>query len=278
MRHALWSLAALAAALGIAFFVAAPATAPLVGPDEIAVPAGEASSADGQVPQLGAGDAAAPSLNATAAALRLQAHGLQRLQVSDCWKAEWYFASAQKLLAEQVDSESSTSADLSSLLSDRSFALICAQRFGEGAALLEQQLRGALQQNPPSYLLNALGYARFQQQDYLRAQDAFTTGVRKDPQNPILWNNLGATKMVLGDLQGADDALVQAAEYSDMKQDKASVRVQEYHQILFMSNAQELLNRANGAQATMLPAVDLWWGGAVSEEVSTGGLKFPTAL
>lgn len=216
--------------------------------------------------------AAAEPPNVAAAARRLQAHGMARLAVSDCWKADWYFSSALKLLEEQVALQEGAAAEslsrhILNLLGDRGFSLVCAQRFPDGVATLERHLAGTDVELIASHVLNALGYARFMLQDFSGALLAFNAGLQKDDRNPILWNNLAAAHMVLGHIQEADDAMFKVGEFSDHeKQTKGSIEVSEYHEAAFLDNVQELMNRANG-QATKVPSVELWWGGAVADEL-----------
>lgn len=212
-----------------------------------------------------------PPVSTTATASRLEAHGLERLKGSDCFKAAWYFSSALGLVKEQMDelggavTEELVSQRMN-LLGNRGFALVCAQRFQEGLELLEEQREvRALRPEAgvPAYLLNAQGFALFKLQGYAQAVEAFSAGVAAEPDNPILWSNLGAAQMVLGDLQAADDALFQAAELLDpKKRESEAPAVDAHHQAMFGFNVEILRQKASGAEVDTLPAVELWWGGA----------------
>lgn len=216
--------------------------------------------------------------NVAVAARRLREHGLKRLAVSDCSKAQWYFGSAFEMLQEQAAQDGSGNAtltdDMVALLGDRGFALVCANRYSEGLAFIEESSLLSLQSSE-TYMLNALGYARFRLQDYARAGHAFEAGIRSDPLNPLLWNNLAAAKMAEGDFPAADDALYHAWDKAELRgeQEKLSEHyiVDSYQQQLIRENIRNLACRADGNRADLgcpeveqltLPAVELWWGGA----------------
>lgn len=205
-----------------------------------------------------------------AAAQRLRERGMQRLAQSDCMQASWFFESAFKMLQEQTGHATLT--EMARLQGDRGFALVCAQRFVEGAGFLEQHLQ-SFQSNvsAPTHFLNALGYARFRMQEYDLASDAFEAGTRADPLNPILWNNLAAAKLVRGDIQAADDALYHAWDQAEGKTtDKAKgsehYLVDEFQRQLISGNIQRLACQNYGADRRKLecpevagvPVVDLW--------------------
>ncbi|CAJ1446264.1 unnamed protein product, partial [Effrenium voratum] len=137
--------------------------------------------------------------------------GLQNLRRSDCFQAAYYFGRALDLLPQVLADEAELRKGELQLLGDQAFALICSKRFAEGAKLLEGC---AGETDCSSHLLNALGYAQFMQQDYTRAAETFQLGTSADPQNPIIWSNLGAAQMELWHLDAADEALFKAADLS----------------------------------------------------------------
>jgi len=202
--------------------------------------------------------ATAPVLppNTTATVKRMREHGLAKLGVSDCWKAEWYFASALELL-EGLNSSTVAGNERLNLLGDRGFALVCSQRFKEAADLLEQRLSHSPEGQKPSHLLNALGYAKFRMKDYKDASRIFELGAKADPMNPILWNNLAAAKMVSGDLRAADDALYYAVDRADPNKHSQQFNVEDYHRLIFMANAENLWTRSQ-RQSSGLPQIELW--------------------
>eukprot|EP00435_Cladocopium_sp_Y103_P064103 s177_g25.t1 len=150
--------------------------------------------------------AAAPTVNMQSLDMvhRLRRLGHESLKRSDCYQAAHYF----NLSREQLQK---TEADVEvlglqfSLSQDHAFALICSRRFQDGIALLEGCLTGTLKCD--SKLLNALGYAFCQLEDLKKiegwiwlddfetAAKVFQMGLSEDPENPIIWNNLGAARM-----------------------------------------------------------------------------------
>jgi len=213
--------------------------------------------------------------NIASAVLRQRDHGLEQLSKSDCPKAQWYFESALHMLREQEqfgNSSLTMPVDTVGLLGDRGFALVCANRYKDGARSLEEYFDRSKSKSPPTHLLNALGYARFHMKEFDKAARAFDAGLKADPLNSILWSNLAACKMVQGDLQGADDALYHAwdrAEGTIDDPEKAMDRVvlDDFQRHRIGQNVQQLACRSGGPaefacpQDLPLPFVELWWGG-----------------
>jgi len=164
-----------------------------------------------------------PQENTTATVQTLRELGHLRLSMSDCTGAEiWFSRSLAQLKAdsavhddvpgvEPVVANRSQFAvgEHMSLIGERGFALVCAQRFQEGAATLEHAMRlGAI----PPHQVNARGYALFHSQEYGRARDIFDALMQttSHSKNPILWNNLAAASMSVGDTSTAENALHRA--------------------------------------------------------------------
>mmetsp|Transcript_138467 Transcript_138467/g.442566 ORF Transcript_138467/g.442566 Transcript_138467/m.442566 type:complete len:351 (-) Transcript_138467:393-1445(-) len=214
------------------------------------------------------GSAAARPANTSTIVRSMREQGLHYLRISDCWQAEWFFKSALQQLEEE---DKERAAELGSrgdealaeqsratLIGDRGFALVCAQRFSEGAKMIQQRIfREGYNQLPP-HLINALGYAHFKMEDYKQADEAFERAVKADSANPILWNNLAAAKMVGGDMKGAGDALYHT--FDKVQSQAAEFSVEEYYMHIFHSNVQHLVGRVGG-KASGLPSIELWWPG-----------------
>ncbi|CAK0859119.1 unnamed protein product, partial [Prorocentrum cordatum] len=175
-------------------------------------------------------------------------------------EAHWYFASALELLMVGSGGLAERDVEVRGLLGHQGFALVCDEKFREGAALLEHHIRSEGLTEGTAHLLNALGFARFRMGDYERAELAFEAGSRAEPQNPIMWNNLAAVKMMRGRLGEADGAMYQALDRTlpGQRGKEAQWVVGDYHRWMFQSNAVNLASRASGAKAGM-PQVDLWW-------------------
>ncbi|CAK0859118.1 unnamed protein product, partial [Prorocentrum cordatum] len=171
-----------------------------------------------------------------------------------------YFASALELLMVGSGGLAERDVEVRGLLGHQGFALVCDEKFREGAALLEHHIRSEGLTEGTAHLLNALGFARFRMGDYERAELAFEAGSRAEPQNPIMWNNLAAVKMMRGRLGEADGAMYQALDRTlpGQRGKEAQWVVGDYHRWMFQSNAVNLASRASGAKAGM-PQVDLWW-------------------
>merc|ERR1711972_135887 len=90
---------------------------------------------------------------------------------------------------------------------DYGFTLVALSRFEEGVQPLKQGL-GINLELPHG--LNALGYAHANLNQLQEAQDAFAKGLEYDPDNPIIWSNLGVIWMIAGALQQAAQALERA--------------------------------------------------------------------
>jgi len=221
-------------------------------PSECAASAlAEAASERPPLPEAQEGPERATSTTTTEAAVTLETVarqrrlGLQNLRRSDCFQAAYYFGRALDLLPQVLADEAELRKGELQLLGDQAFALICSKRFAEGAKLLEGCVAG--ETDCSSHLLNALGYAQFMQQDYTRAAETFQLGTSADPQNPIIWSNLGAAQMELWHLDAADEALFKAADLSQSNE-------------LVVHNVKELKQRAGTSQISSRALVDLWFG------------------
>lgn len=208
--------------------------------------------------------------------------GLEKLNFSKCWEAERIFSTALNLLPS--DRSDGAHEEASAMVDERSdeqgpllrrtleqnlgFALVCSSRYSEGASLLERAALRDKLATGQSCLVNALGFARFHQQDYKGACDAFEVGTQVDPFNPIIWNNLGAARMMDGDILGADAALYAAMEQSepDDAGTERQFRVEAYHIHIFRENIQLLVPWAaayagdkDQAEGAHVPRVEMWW-------------------
>jgi len=172
--------------------------------------------------------------------------GHLRLSMSDCAGAEIMFALA---------ANSSTNAKKARALSlERGFALVCSQRFQDGAELLSQgMLEGGLLSSSPAYLVNALAYAYFRLREFHKAKEVLESVVQANPQNPLLWNNLGAASMSLGDITTADDALYYAISQTSKLQGSSSA----YYTQLVSNNIHAFRKRSMGEDGPA-PAMELF--------------------
>ncbi|CAL1153819.1 unnamed protein product [Cladocopium goreaui] len=124
---------------------------------------------------------------------RLRRLGHESLKRSDCYQAAHYFQLSREQLQKMEANVTEVLGLQVSLSQDHAFALICSRRFQDGIALLEGCLTSPLKCD--SKLLNALGYAFCQMEDLETAAKVFQMGLSEDPENPIIWNNLGAARM-----------------------------------------------------------------------------------
>jgi len=174
--------------------------------------------------------------------------GHLRLSMSDCAGAEKMFARAQELANRSMSSD-----DVRSLKLERGFALVCSQSYQDGAELLSQVLvEGGLLASSPAYLANALGYAYFRLRDFHKAKEVLETVVQTNPQNPLLWNNLGAASISLGDVTTADDAL-----YYAFSQTSKLGSSSEYYTQLVSNNIHAFRKRSSGEEGPS-PAMELF--------------------
>jgi len=250
------------AAVGLGWRGLAP-----VGPSMSAAstPSGESVAAPIRRPPA----PAASFPNATAHVTSLREQGLRWLRMSDCFKATWFLKSALKQIEEEQEELEAESvgavhderlaaffaAQHDLLAGEHAFALVCSQRYDDGARALEHHISGLGSQRIPPYLLNALGFAHYHRRDYSASGDAFGQATEADPNNPILWNNLAAARMVVGDIRAADDALFRTLDSAAGK--NCQFHVEEYHMRVFQYNVQNLATRARG-KAASLPSVELW--------------------
>jgi len=187
--------------------------------------------------------------------LRFFQLGQSNLRKSDCYQAQYYFGQALKLFQQvEVDHPSQHEGVMFELWVNYAFSLVCAQRFQEGADMLEGCVTGAL--DCASHLLNARGFALFHLKDYAGAAQAFQLGAEKDQRNPIIWNNLGAAHMVLRNYEAADEALLHVAGENE----KGGLKLSPHHWQVISTNVQELQHRAETGQVSRLPLVELWFG------------------
>eukprot|EP00930_Biecheleria_cincta_P028563 TRINITY_DN19934_c0_g1_i1.p1 TRINITY_DN19934_c0_g1~~TRINITY_DN19934_c0_g1_i1.p1 ORF type:complete len:591 (-),score=123.43 TRINITY_DN19934_c0_g1_i1:231-2003(-) len=142
-------------------------------------------------------------------AKKMRELGHLHLTMSDCKGADRLFERAETILANS--SQLLTIEERQALQRDRGFALVCSERFHDGAEMLKAIATNTeLLRTTPAYILNALGYAYFRLREYGRAKSIFETLVQSNPENPLLWNNLGAASISIGDITTADDALYYA--------------------------------------------------------------------
>jgi len=187
--------------------------------------------------------------------LGIRSEGHVRLKLSNCNEAEWWFSTALKLLAHDGNVSDADAYHKCHIQGERGFALVCSQRFEEGVIQLEQHLLGIGVENGSPHLLNALGYAYFHTQDFVKAGDLFQLAIKLDEHNPVLWSNFAAAKMVSGAFQMADEALTVAHD-SIMKINAH----QEHHMTLILSNVQVLNELFQNNQSQYTPLVELWNG------------------
>jgi len=162
------------------------------------------------------------------------------------------FADALLLLEEGIADATSGQTlheiDHKDLARDRAFAMICAFRFRSGAEILEQVML-----NASSVHANALGYAHFNLKDYKKAGVAFELGLKIDPLNKIIWNNLAAARLLFGDIIAADDAM-----YNALDPDNMNSQSDPWFNHVFMSNVNVIAQHAAG-QKTRLPSIEIWY-------------------
>jgi len=166
------------------------------------------------------------------------------LQQSRCHEAEPLLAGALRLL----EAHGSPMVNHRALASDQAFAMICQFRFEAGAQLLDR-----LVLNASSVHMNALGYARFMLKDYSRAGFAFAMGLRADPLNKIMWNNLAAARLLTGDIRAADDAM-----YRALDPDNSNFQSDPWFNSVFVSNVNVIAQHAMG-QKTQIPSIEIWY-------------------
>jgi len=213
---------------------------------------------------------------------RMRELGHLRLAVSDCAGAAVWFRKALTLLDEAdrslllrgsaapspgqtragnttaalvvVDSAKPTWHDRQAVLGDHGFALVCAQRYAAGLDALQEalRLRGQNRDGPASpHLSNAQGVAYFQAGQYDRAKEVFASIAAKFPQNPILWNNLGAASVLSGEFEAAEKAMYQALDATSELQHSS---VAYYRQLV--SNNVHILRHRSSRRAKDVGVVD----------------------
>jgi len=181
---------------------------------------------------------------------QLWGHGHGLLQHSRCQEAQPMFANALSLLAEHraISERYLPRISHKVLIRDQAFAMICANEYKTGADILEQ-----LVVNSSSVYINALGYARFMLKDYRKAGAAFQAGVKADPHNKILWNNLASAKLLAGDIRAADDAMYQA-----LNPDTTHFQMDPWYTRVFLANVNVIAEHAMG-QKSQVPSVEIWY-------------------
>lgn len=197
------------------------------------------------------GDASA---NLTDRVLGMRQEGHIRLKLSNCAEADWWFASALHLISA---TSNVSEAYHNHIVGERGFALVCSGQFEDGARLLEQHLK-RLGFKGFAHLLNALGYAYFQTQDFKKSAEFFELAMKADNFNPVPWNNLAAASMMTHDLERADYALNQAA----MALNQLNVGPDDHYNMLIRFNLEVLYERAQQGQESpqRSPWVDIWNG------------------
>jgi tetratricopeptide (TPR) repeat protein len=202
-----------------------------------------------------------------ASARQLYEKGLKMLAVSQCWAAEEAFRNARDVLLLLPDTAEPRGQEVSwvDVEGNLAFALVCAQRYQEGVNLLERILNGPLS-TTSSRLMNALGFAHFHLKNYVRAKDAFKAATAIDSLNPVLWNNLGAARMQLGQIHRADEALFYAVDQTEPGGQK-HYYVDDYYRKVFLKNVERLHARASWSKdgpvrglELGIPQVELWQG------------------
>ncbi|CAK9015709.1 unnamed protein product [Durusdinium trenchii] len=151
-------------------------------------------------PELNAELTSNPWEARTEDARRLRELGHLRLSVSDCVGAVNLFAQAEHLANRSLGLEESRA-----LRQDHGFALACALRFREAVDVLQEDAMEL-----PVHLLNALGFAHFHLTEVVEAAYYWQQALQLAPENPVLWNNLGAAQVLLG--RPAEAALMTAQE------------------------------------------------------------------
>lgn len=231
--------------LAIVVFLAAVALRRPQSPNEA-----EATIANLTTPKLHGETGSDVPPNITDRVLALQLQGHARLKISNCAEAAWWFSSALDLLG----GDAAFAARRAELLGEWGFALVCGLRFQEGATTLEQHLQRVGFDWGAPHLLNALGYAYFFLEEYQKAGEAFEFAIRRDRDNPLLWNNYAAVQMAFGNFEVADNALNQGMD--NLK----TIDLHREHQTnLIVTNIQILQDIVN-EQQTVMPQVDLWNG------------------
>ncbi|CAE7222308.1 HERC1 [Symbiodinium sp. CCMP2456] len=223
---------------------------------------------DGQIADTTADEDLAGSRNlAQNAASRLRELGHLQLSVSDCHGAAKLFARAEVLLGNN----SAPVAQLLELRRERGFALVCAQHFSEGAALLREALLESMQTSSPIHLpmlaedqldepvagpvhlMNALSFAYFYLGEFSLAKGVLERAVTLYPENPLIWNNLGAVHLALGDTSRAGKTLHAAlARARKLRGDHTS-----YYQQL-VSNNIHMQRRHSDGDTSELPLLEIF--------------------
>lgn len=223
---------------------------------------------DGQIADTTADEDLAGSRNlAQNAASRLRELGHLQLSVSDCHGAAKLFARAEVLLGNN----SAPVSQLLELRRERGFALVCAQHFSEGAALLREALLESMQTSSPIHLpmltedqleepvagpvhlMNALSFAYFYLGEFSLAKGVLERAVKLYPENPLIWNNLGAVHLALGDTSRAGKTLHAAlARARKLTGDHTS-----YYQQL-VSNNIHMQRRHSDGDTSELPLLEIF--------------------
>lgn len=205
----------------------------------------------------GSAPAQAPVANGTnpTTVQQLWVRGREKLAQSSCRDAEALFDIA--LQAVDREPRLGDPGVRAALACDRGFALVCSHRFQEGAMALQESLPqlGNGTSHSPLPLLNALGYAQFKLQEYKLAGKAFTAARLLDKEHPMIWNNIAAASLAVGDIQEADNALFYAVEYHQKYFDW-----DPYHLEMYKFNGRLLQEKAFGSVngAALEPMVELW--------------------
>lgn len=191
--------------------------------------------------------------------------GLKLLTASECTMAERLFARAISVLdvtpkpaPTTRDEESMAVMQMvrSEITFDHGMSLVCSKNFSEGIAVLSQRLESLEPGRQPPHLLNAIGYAHFNQEEYLLAGRAFRLAVGAKPHNPLLWSNLAAAEMLVGNLEAADYAFLQAAEYVEAEDHAQS---ESFIMELLSRNVQLLHVLVTGEGLADHPVVELFY-------------------
>lgn len=176
-------------------------------------------------------------------AKKMRELGHLRLTISDCKGADRLFERAEAALANS--SLLLTIEERQALQTDRGFALVCSERFRDGAEMFKTIATDTeLLRSTPAYILNALGYAYFRLREYSRAKSLFEMLVQSNPENPLLWNNLGAASISMGDITTADDALYYALSQAR----KLSGPSSGYYTQVVSNNIHSLRTRSQGSE------------------------------
>lgn len=189
--------------------------------------------------------------------LGMREEGHKRLKLSNCAEAEWWFSRAYDLISDAGNvSDLDHNHSVNHIVGERGFAFVCSQRYKDGAKHLEQHLLDIDLPRAAPHLLNALGYAYFYMEDFNKASNFFEVGIKVEEDNPVLWNNYAAAKIVANDLPAANGALIYAVE--SIKK----LRIhQDHHADLVAYNLHVLKERQQDKGEKLLsPWVDLWNG------------------